>query len=88
MKLEYTATTGSVFTPEVIISIVDNDYYTISPISHRDMDDFQIPAIPQVWNVPTLDCKLAAAKHFLGERWLLHPKHSPKKGDYDPWGKK
>lgn len=41
-----------------------------------------------VWGVPDLDQKREAALITLGERWLLHPSHSPKKGNYDPWGKK
>lgn len=41
-----------------------------------------------VWGVPDLDMKREAALITLGDRWLLHPKHSPKKGDYDPWSKK
>jgi hypothetical protein len=41
-----------------------------------------------VWGDLDLDTKLEAALKYLGDKWLLHPKHSPKKGDYDPWGKK
>lgn len=48
----------------------------------------EIPKIEEVWGVSYLDKKLDTAKKFLGERWLLHPVHSPKKGDYDPWSKK
>jgi hypothetical protein len=41
-----------------------------------------------VWGDLDLDTKLEAALKYLGDKWLLHPKHSPKKGDYDPWRKK
>ena len=48
-----------------------------------------LSALPTpVWGVLELDKKLEEAKKILGERWLLHPKHSLKKGNYDPWGKK
>ena len=31
---------------------------------------------------------MQTAMEFLGDRWLLSPKHSPKKGDYSGWPKK
>ena len=43
---------------------------------------------PPVWGVEELDDKRNAALKILGERWLLHPKHSSKKGDYNGWPKK
>jgi hypothetical protein len=46
------------------------------------------PVPKMVWGVMDLDEKLEAAIKYLGERWLLHPNNSPKKGDYDPWGKR
>lgn len=58
------------------------------PIAMGDQIN-SLSALPTpVWGVLDLDKKLEAAKKTLGERWLLHPKHSPKKSDYDPWGKK
>lgn len=41
-----------------------------------------------VWGVEDLDIKRANALKVLGNRWLLHPKHAPKKGNYDGWPKK
>lgn len=35
----------------------------------------------------SLEKKLDRAISQLGERWLLHPAHSPKKGVYNQWGK-
>lgn len=40
---------------------------------------------PPVWGVEDLDVKRQRALRILGDRWLLHPKHSPKKGDYNGW---
>ena len=40
-----------------------------------------------VWGVEDLDEKRQRALKILGDRWLLHPKHSPKKGDYNGWPK-
>lgn len=48
-----------------------------------------LSALPTpVWGVLDLDTKREAALKILGERWLLHPKHSPAKSNYDAWGKK
>jgi hypothetical protein len=44
-------------------------------------------AAPPVWGVEDLDEKRQRALGILGDRWLLHPKHSPKKGDYNGWPK-
>jgi hypothetical protein len=35
----------------------------------------------------TMEDKLREAILKLGERWLLHPAHSPKKGRYNQWGR-
>lgn len=35
----------------------------------------------------TMEEKLREAILKLGERWLLHPAHSPKKGLYNQWGR-
>jgi len=35
----------------------------------------------------SLEKKLDHAISMLGEKWLLHPAHSPKKGVYNQWGK-
>jgi hypothetical protein len=43
------------------------------------------PAPTPVWGVEDLDRKRARALEILGERWLLHPKHAPLKGDYTGW---
>lgn len=43
---------------------------------------------PPVWGVEELDDKRNAALKILGERWLLHKKHSPIKADYNGWPKK
>ena len=43
---------------------------------------------PPVWGVEELDVKRADALKLLGDRWLLHPKHAPIKGDYNGWHKK
>lgn len=37
--------------------------------------------------VATQEQKLQAAIKFLGDRWLLHPSNSPRKGKYNQWGK-
>ena len=42
---------------------------------------------PPVWGVEELDVKRADALKLLGDRWLLHPKHSPVKKDYSGWPK-
>tara|TARA_R110000822_G_scaffold52773_5_gene136540 strand:- start:2096 stop:2284 length:189 start_codon:yes stop_codon:yes gene_type:complete len=44
--------------------------------------------IPPVWGVEELDAKRADAIKLLGNKWLLHPKHAPIKGDYNGWPKK
>ena len=43
---------------------------------------------PPVWGVEELDAKRADALKVLGSKWLLHPKHTPIKGDYNGWPKK
>ena len=43
---------------------------------------------PPVWGVEDLDAKRANAIRILGNKWLLHPKHAPIKGDYNGWPKK
>jgi hypothetical protein len=40
---------------------------------------------PPVWGVEDLDIKRAQALKVLGDKWLLHPKHAPRKGNYDGW---
>lgn len=40
---------------------------------------------PPVWGVEDLDAKRAEAMKVLGSKWLLHPKHAPRKGNYDGW---
>jgi len=37
---------------------------------------------------PERKSALQNAMDFLGDRWLLSPKHSPKKGNYSGWPKK
>lgn len=37
-----------------------------------------IPASARI-AAPTFDDKLRAALAFLGDRWVLHPKHAPRK---------
>jgi hypothetical protein len=37
---------------------------------------------------PERKSALQNALDFLGDKWLLSPKHSPKKGDYSGWPKK
>lgn len=36
---------------------------------------------------PHLEAQRQRSLARLGERWLLHPIHSPKKGDYNGWPK-
>lgn len=51
----------------------------------QEQEQEQPPAPTPVWGVEDLDRKRARALEILGERWLLHPKHSPTKGDYTGW---
>jgi hypothetical protein len=44
--------------------------------------------VPNVWGVEDLDIKRVQALKVLGNKWLLHPKHSPIKSDYSGWPKK
>jgi hypothetical protein len=42
-----------------------------------------VPASARIEHQPmTLDDKRRAAIAWLGERWVLHPKHAPRKGRY------
>lgn len=40
---------------------------------------------PRVWEDDGLEAQRQRALKILGDRWLLHPKHSPTKGNYDGW---
>ena len=42
---------------------------------------------PPVWGVEDLDEKRQRALKILSDRWILHPKHAPIKGDYNGWPK-
>lgn len=48
----------------------------------------ETPRIEDKKIVPERKSALQNALDFLGDRWLLSPKHSPKKGDYSGWPKK
>jgi hypothetical protein len=50
-----------------------------------DLRPFLRKEIPPVWVDKRMETKRLRAIMLLGERWLLHPKHSPKKGDYNGW---
>ena len=40
---------------------------------------------PRVWEHDGLEAQRQRALRLLGDRWLLHPTHSPAKGNYDGW---
>ena len=40
---------------------------------------------PAVWIDEGMEAKRQRAQRILGERWLLHPTHAPRKGNYDGW---
>jgi hypothetical protein len=44
--------------------------------------------VPEFFTSIEMDKRRLRALEVLGDRWLLHPKHSPKKGNYDGWPKK
>ena len=43
------------------------------------------PRIEDKKIAPERKSALQNAMDFLGDRWLLSPKHSPKKGNYSGW---
>ena len=50
-----------------------------------DLRPFIRKEIPRVWGDKVMETKRLRALALLGTRWLLHAKHSPKKGNYSGW---
>ena len=50
-----------------------------------DLRPFIRKEIPPVWGDEEMETKRLRALALRGTRWLLHTKHSPKKGNYSGW---